>query len=98
MQAVIAQSAAAHNGPPNVDEMSYEQLMALGERMGKVNTGCSEEQIASLPEYTFDKQGNPFSEVECLVCIEKFALGTLVKKLPCGHAICSGCADKWLSS
>ena len=98
MQAVLASSAAEHQDPnnPNVDDMSYEQLMALGERVGKVSTGCSKEQIDSLPELTY-KKGPDFKEVECLVCIEGFKDGDKVKKLPCNHTFHSDCINEWLS-
>ena len=57
VEMILAMSAAEYENPnnPDVDNMSYEQLMALGDRVGKVNTGCSHEQIESIFEFTYKK-------------------------------------------
>ena len=34
---------------PNPDEMTYEQLLELGERLGKVEKGFTQEEIKQLP-------------------------------------------------
>ncbi|KAK2023716.1 RING/U-box [Colletotrichum zoysiae] len=33
----------------------------------------------------------------CPVCLDDFAAGTAVGRLPCGHVFCSACIDHWLS-
>jgi hypothetical protein len=35
---------------------------------------------------------------ECPVCQEEFALGTMCKKLPCGHCFHSDCILPWLNA
>jgi len=47
-----------HGINPNldVDNMSYEQLMNLGERLGKVKVGASETDITSLPTAKFSSK------------------------------------------
>ncbi len=34
---------------PNPDSMTYEQLLELGDRLGKVNKGLTKQQIAKIP-------------------------------------------------
>ena len=38
---------------PNVDNMSYEELLALEERMGNVNKGLSQDKIYKIPTDKF---------------------------------------------
>ncbi|WQF83697.1 Putative Zinc finger, RING-type [Colletotrichum destructivum] len=33
----------------------------------------------------------------CPVCLDDFAAGTVVGRLPCGHVFCSACIELWLS-
>ncbi|KAK1992638.1 hypothetical protein LX36DRAFT_588026, partial [Colletotrichum falcatum] len=33
----------------------------------------------------------------CPVCLDDFAAGTLVGRLPCGHVFCSACIERWVS-
>merc|ERR1719158_622521 len=35
-------------------------------------------------------------ESECPVCLEKFAVGDMATKLPCGHLFHGECVGKWL--
>lgn len=61
---------------PNPDNMTYEQLMELGDQMGKVSRGLTEDQIASLKPVKYYKTSagtqnansskNPAS---CTVCM-----------------------------
>ena len=41
-------SGSLSNGQPNVDEMTYEQLLELEEQMGSVANGLNEEEIKNL--------------------------------------------------
>jgi len=38
---------------PNVEEMSYEQILELEEKNGKVSKGLKLAQIRRIPEITF---------------------------------------------
>ncbi|KAL6982920.1 RING-type E3 ubiquitin transferase [Sarracenia purpurea var. burkii] len=83
----------------DVDNMSYEELLALEERIGNVNTGLSEETILNRL-----KQRKYFSitmvaqlEVEpCCVCQEEYNDGEDVGRLECGHEFHSACIKQWL--
>ena len=40
----------------DIDNMSYEELLALGESVGKVSTGASAANISELPERKYKKK------------------------------------------
>ncbi|KAL6514227.1 hypothetical protein OROHE_019214 [Orobanche hederae] len=54
----------------DVDNMSYEELLALEERIGSVNTGLSEERIrVSMKQWIFETPGFFLSNSEpCCIC------------------------------
>ena len=48
---IISHNYELHDNPndlPNPDNMTYEQLLDLGEQIGKVSKGLSKEQIELL--------------------------------------------------
>uniref|UniRef100_A0A7N0ZQY1 RING-type E3 ubiquitin transferase n=1 Tax=Kalanchoe fedtschenkoi TaxID=63787 RepID=A0A7N0ZQY1_KALFE len=83
----------------DVDNMSYEELLELEERMGDVNTGLTEEVIGKsmkqhkhLPLVTMTSP-----DVEpCCVCQEEFEDGEDLGKLDCGHDFHVHCIKQWL--
>lgn len=49
MQRVLEESKdQADPNTPNIDNMSYEQLLEYEEKQGKVSKGCTSEQIESI--------------------------------------------------
>ncbi|KAG6510256.1 probable E3 ubiquitin-protein ligase HIP1 isoform X1 [Zingiber officinale] len=83
----------------DVDNMSYEELLALGERIGSVNTGLSEEKILNClkqRKYT-SVASEPPEEVEpCCICREEYIEGEELGRLDCSHDFHSACIKKWL--
>ena len=79
---------------PDVDNMTYEQLMELGENAGKVNKGCTRQQINSIRAFYWSK--GKTKTTECMICMDKFQDYQKVKSLKCGHEYCQECIDKWL--
>ncbi|XP_010059909.2 probable E3 ubiquitin-protein ligase RHG1A isoform X1 [Eucalyptus grandis] len=82
----------------DVDNMSYEELLALEERIGNVNTGLSEETILSRMKqrkYTvvvcMDVEAEP-----CCICQELYNEGEGVGTLECGHDFHTNCIKQWL--
>ncbi|KAJ8899885.1 hypothetical protein K2173_019588 [Erythroxylum novogranatense] len=81
----------------DIDNMSYEELLALGERIGHVNTGLSEDLMSKcLTEtvhYSLDQK-----EGSCVICLEEYKnmddIGALSS---CGHDYHISCIKKWLS-
>ncbi|MCL7048589.1 hypothetical protein MKW94_015276 [Papaver nudicaule] len=83
----------------DVDNMSYEELLALEERIGDVSTGLSEEVISKcLKQRKFCTiRINAPSETEpCCICQEEYAEGDDLGTLECGHDFHSGCVKQWL--
>ncbi|KAF8404999.1 hypothetical protein HHK36_009894 [Tetracentron sinense] len=83
----------------DVDNMSYEEILALEERIGNVNTGLSEDTINKClrqQKYLSIKMGAP-SEVEpCCICQEEYVDGQDLGMLDCGHDFHTGCVKQWL--
>ena len=53
---------------PNPDNMTYEELLELEERMGNVSKGLTEEKIKSLPQEWFKK--GKYLEDKCLIQLQ----------------------------
>lgn len=79
---------------PDVDRMTYEQLLELGENAGTVSRGCTKEQINGIKS-VYWRKGRTKTD-ECLICIEKYTDNKRVKRLGCGHEYDAECIDKWL--
>ena len=81
------------------DGMSYEQLLALQERLGGVSRGATAEQVAALPTRRFEpREGAEAAETTCSICLADFAAGDELRGLPCAHSFHTGCIDQWLKS
>ena len=81
---------------PNVDNMSYEELLALEERMGNVNKGLTEETINKIPTEKFSRY--KFTDDKCIICQYEFKSNEKVKVLPCKHCFHPDCIDEWLKN
>lgn len=84
----------------DVDNMSYEELLALEERIGNVSTGLNEETIMKhlkQKKYSVDGLGSQ-SEIEpCCVCQEEFKNEDDIGSLDCGHDYHIDCIKQWLT-
>ncbi|XP_028775971.1 probable E3 ubiquitin-protein ligase RHG1A isoform X1 [Neltuma alba] len=83
----------------DIDNMSYEELLALGERIGHVSTGLSEKLISKcLTESIYCSSEQSQEEGSCVICLEDYKymddVGTL---RGCGHDYHVSCIRKWLS-
>ena len=78
----------------DIDAMTYEELLALEERIGYVKVGLSEADIEKIPKVRIGKER---AEELCCVCLQPFEVETEAKQLPtCGHLFHPGCIDEWL--
>ncbi|KAL1212593.1 E3 ubiquitin-protein ligase MBR1 [Cardamine amara subsp. amara] len=88
----------------DIDNMSYEELLALEEKMGTVSTALSEEALLkSLKSSIYhpnDESGdiclNKDNDVKCSICQEEYIDGDEVGTLPCQHMYHVSCAQQWL--
>ncbi|KAL3642562.1 hypothetical protein CASFOL_013377 [Castilleja foliolosa] len=83
----------------DVDNMSYEELLALGERIGSVSTGLSDGLVSKcLAESIYCSSDVSQHEGTCVICLEEYKnmddVGTMKG---CGHDFHVGCIRKWLS-
>ncbi|CAJ1973399.1 unnamed protein product [Sphenostylis stenocarpa] len=82
----------------DVDNMSYEELLALEERIGNVSTGLSEETVLKLlkqKKHAVEKESQIDAE-PCCVCQEDYGDGDDIGTLDCGHDFHSDCIKQWL--
>ena len=86
----------SENNYPNVDNMSYEELLALEERMGNVKKGLTKEQIEKLPKDKYVK--NKFIEDKCIICQYEFKNYEKLIVLACKHCFHPDCISQWLEN
>lgn len=91
----------------DIDHMSYEELLALGEQIGNVTTGLSDEIIVSrLKIRSFSSPGIPCTletaacldhETDfCVICQSDYNKEETIGSLDCGHEYHAECVKKWL--
>lgn len=87
----------------DVDNMSYEELLALEERIGNVSTGVSSEAMAQKLKKTryssldaVVARYSQESDIKCSICQEEYEEGDELGKIECGHGYHSQCIQQWL--
>lgn len=83
----------------DVDNMSYEELLALEERIGNVNTGLTEEAILKHLKQRKCSIVTPQTEPEaepCCICQDEYKDEEDLGTLECGHDFHSECIKQWL--
>lgn len=79
------------------DNLSYEELLALGDVVGTESRGLSADTIASLPSMTFKMQSNQDGNMEsCVICRLDYEEGDTLTVLSCRHSYHPECIDNWL--
>uniref|UniRef100_A0A2P2JLM5 E3 ubiquitin ligase BIG BROTHER isoform X2 n=1 Tax=Rhizophora mucronata TaxID=61149 RepID=A0A2P2JLM5_RHIMU len=83
----------------DLNNMTYEQLLELGETVGTQSRGLSQELISLLPTSKC-KFGSFFLRKKhgerCVICQMRYKRGDKQTKLPCKHVYHSECISKWL--
>ena len=63
--------------------MSYEELLALCEKIGTVSKGLKIEQIEKIPIVVYDEK---IDDRQCSICCDNYELGSRINQLPgCRH-------------
>ncbi|GAA0155204.1 ubiquitin-protein ligase [Lithospermum erythrorhizon] len=82
----------------DIDNMSYEELLALEERIGNVCTGLSDEVIMRSMKQRKHLPVNSSSTSEpCCICQEEFVAGDEIGATVCEHEFHFKCIKEWLS-
>ncbi|KAL7594324.1 uncharacterized protein LOC111893058 [Lactuca sativa] len=83
----------------DIDDMSYEELLALGERIGSVATGLPDHLISKcIQESIYCSSDQIQDEATCVICLEEYAnMDDIGMLKACGHDFHVGCIKKWLS-
>ncbi|KAK4374099.1 hypothetical protein RND71_004776 [Anisodus tanguticus] len=90
----------------DIDNMSYEELLALEERMGSVSTALSEEALSkclqksiyqAMPSEIGEFGSNESEdEIKCTICQEEYVIGDEIARLECEHGYHVECVKHWL--
>lgn len=79
------------------DQLSYEELLALGEVVGTESRGLSLETIASLPSSNYKSQGSQEGISDsCVICRLDYEDDDTLIVLSCKHSYHSECINNWL--
>lgn len=88
----------------DVDNMTYEELLELGDRIGYVSTGLKEEEIGRCLRriklsLVSDLSLHLSKQVErkCSICQEEYEAEDEMGKLDCGHGYHLHCIKQWLA-
>ena len=79
----------------NIDDMNYEQLLNLEEKMGKVSLGVNKEIIEKLGIKKYNDEEYKNCET-CMICLDDFNIGEEIRQLDCLHIFHLKCIDHWL--
>ncbi|XP_019054949.1 PREDICTED: E3 ubiquitin-protein ligase MBR2-like [Nelumbo nucifera] len=87
----------------DVDNMTYEELLELGGKIGYVNTSLREDEIFHClrkikHSFMEDLQSHIPTETDwkCSICQEEYVVDDEVGKLDCGHSYHLFCIKQWL--
>lgn len=83
----------------DVDNMSYEELLELSEKIGYVSTGLREEEIfrnLRKAKHSFFNLSPLQKEAKCIICQEEYEGNDDMGRLECGHSYHICCIKQWL--
>ncbi|KAL9265375.1 putative E3 ubiquitin-protein ligase RHG1A [Drosera capensis] len=82
----------------DIDNMSYEELLELSERIGSVNTGVPDQLLPRCFTATQYCSLKPVPAERCSICLEEYQeTDGIVTMNACGHDYHEHCIKKWLS-
>ncbi|CAL1385264.1 unnamed protein product [Linum trigynum] len=90
----------------DIDNMSYEELLALEERMGNVSTAVKEDELSDClktsiyqlvsMERSSRNPGADREDIKCSICQEEYGDGDELGRLRCEHEYHLNCIHQWL--
>ncbi|CAH8293867.1 unnamed protein product [Eruca vesicaria subsp. sativa] len=89
----------------DIEDMSYEELLALSDHIGTVKTGLSEEDVEGLLKIRtylstrINLEEAPSTDLEtdsCTICQENYKNKDKIVTLDCRHEYHAACLKKWL--
>ncbi|KAK1271297.1 RING-H2 finger protein ATL44 [Acorus gramineus] len=81
----------------DIDNMTYEELLDLEERIGYVNTGLSDDMISKCVRVViYCSSDESPDDGNCAICLEDYKDSQDLGVLKCGHDFHSECIKKWL--
>ncbi|KAG6515555.1 hypothetical protein ZIOFF_025980 [Zingiber officinale] len=88
----------------DIDDMTYEELLALGEEMGTVSTALSEEALSKCLKKSKYIPASPIADfscsdegdAKCSICQEEWGAGDEMGMLVCEHFYHAQCINQWL--
>ncbi|EOA30402.1 hypothetical protein CARUB_v10013526mg [Capsella rubella] len=89
----------------DIEDMSYEELLALSDQIGTVKTGLSEEDVKNLLKRRtslatrINLEEAPSTDLEedsCTICQENYKNQDKIATLDCMHLYHTECLQKWL--
>ena len=93
--------------PEAFDALSALDDGAAADRLGATRAPASEAEVDALPLHVHAAQ-QPHGKAaageasggaqSCVVCLDAFAAGDVLRSLPCLHVFHQFCVDKWLES
>ncbi|KAJ7970338.1 RING/U-box superfamily protein [Quillaja saponaria] len=85
----------------DVDNMSYEELLELGERIGYVNTGLKEDEIGchirKFKLHMLIDRSVHQDDRKCSICQEEYEDDDELGRLNCGHSYHIQCIRQWVA-
>lgn len=76
------------------DNMTYEQLMELQEKVGKVKVGLSAAQVAKLKQENYSPSIHKLNS--CSICLNEFEDEQPIIRLVCHHLFDPDCLKRWV--
>jgi E3 ubiquitin-protein ligase BIG BROTHER-like protein len=81
----------------DLDELSYEELIALGEFIGQEKRGLSVNEISTcLHPWKYRSLANKTGTDRCVICQMEYEEDESLAALSCDHPYHSECLTKWL--
>ncbi len=81
---------------PNVDQMTYEQILELEEQIGNISNGLSDEEMKHLKREKYIKY--KYLDDKCIICQYAFKELETIVVFPCNHCFHFPCIKPWLST